>query len=275
MPGESEAFYTFVDGRSFLRDFEAPPELLDDAAARGGLDRRDRARRSATATTSIGEARSLAVPLLADGGRVLGVFVIVHFPADDRAEITRVVQVSAIAGLVVLVARWAAVAWSIAGRVLRPIRELTDTAHGITETDLSGRIPVTGNDELAELGATFNAMIDRLERGFTGQRQFLDDVAHELRTPITIVQGHLELMGDDPAERAETLAVVHDELDRMNRYVERPPPARQVRDDGVPAPGADRPRRARGGGAVEAARARRPMLDRRRGARPRNARDPR
>jgi two-component system OmpR family sensor kinase len=216
VPGESEAFYTFVGGRYFLRDFEAPPELLEDAALVSAWTSVT-GPTLATWSTSVGETRSLAVPLL-DGDSVLGVFVIVHFPADDRAEITRVVQVSAIAGLAVLVLV-AAVAWSIAGRVLRPIRELTDTAQGITETDLSGRIPVTGNDELSELGTTFNAMIDRLERGFAGQRQFLDDVAHELRTPITIVQGHLELMGDDPVDRAETIAVVHDELDRMNRYV--------------------------------------------------------
>ena len=217
VPGESEAFYTFVNGRYFLRDFEAPAELLDDPALLAtwtGVT----GPTLTTSSTSLGEARSLAVPLLGDDGRALGVFVIVHFPADDRAEITRVVQVSAIAGLAVL-GLVGAVAWSIAGRVLRPISELTETARGITETDLSGRIPVTGHDELSELGATFNAMIDRLERGFTGQRQFLDDVAHELRTPITIVQGHLELMGDDPTDRAETLAVVHDELDRMNRYV--------------------------------------------------------
>jgi signal transduction histidine kinase len=62
-------------------------------------------------------------------------------------------------------------------------------------------------------------MVERLERGFVAQRQFLDDVAHELRTPITIARGHLEVLGDDPDERAEAIAVVTDELDRMSRYV--------------------------------------------------------
>jgi signal transduction histidine kinase len=62
-------------------------------------------------------------------------------------------------------------------------------------------------------------MLDRLASAFEHQRQFLDDVAHELRTPITIVQGHLDLLGDDPAERDETVAIVTDELERMNRYV--------------------------------------------------------
>ena len=110
-------------------------------------------------------------------------------------------------------------AWSLAGRVLRPVRELTRTARRITESDLSARIPVEGHDELAELGTTFNDMVERLDLGFTSQRRFLDDVAHELRTPITIARGHLEVLGDDPAERAETVEIVTDELDRMSRYV--------------------------------------------------------
>jgi signal transduction histidine kinase len=107
----------------------------------------------------------------------------------------------------------------LAGRVLRPVRDLTTTAREITDTDLSARIPVVGDDELGELGRTFNQMLDRLEQGFAMQRGFLDDVAHELRTPITIVQGHLELLSDDPADRDETVAVITDELDRMSRYV--------------------------------------------------------
>jgi signal transduction histidine kinase len=118
----------------------------------------------------------------------------------------------------------AVLAWSIAGRVLIPVRELTRTARRITGTDLSHRIPVTGHDELSELSGTFNAMLDRLDEGFQGQRQFLDDVAHELRTPITIVAGHVELLGNEAtagtaAERADTVALITDELDRMNRYV--------------------------------------------------------
>ncbi len=92
-------------------------------------------------------------------------------------------------------------------------------ARSITETDLSARLPIRGSDELTELGETFNDMLARLEAGFSGQRQFLDDVAHELRTPITIVRGHLELLGDDPIEREETIELVQDELNRMRRYV--------------------------------------------------------
>src|SRR5687768_18086733 len=63
-------------------------------------------------------------------------------------------------------------------------------------------------------------MLDRLEAAFASQRALVSDASHELRTPITIVRGHLELLGDDPGERRETIATVTDELDRMSRFVD-------------------------------------------------------
>jgi signal transduction histidine kinase len=63
-------------------------------------------------------------------------------------------------------------------------------------------------------------MVDRLQAGFVTQRRFTDDAGHELRTPITIIRGHLELLEDDPEERRQTLALVLDELDRMSRIVD-------------------------------------------------------
>jgi two-component system OmpR family sensor kinase len=111
-------------------------------------------------------------------------------------------------------------AWLVAGRVLAPLRLLADTARSIGESDLTRRIPVTGRDEIADLSRTFNAMLDRLEAAFATQRRFVSDASHELRTPITIVRGQLELLGDDPDERRETIALVTDELDRMSRFVD-------------------------------------------------------
>jgi two-component system, OmpR family, sensor kinase len=63
-------------------------------------------------------------------------------------------------------------------------------------------------------------MLDRLEHAFASQRDLIRDVGHELRTPITIVRGHLEVVGDDPAERREAIELVTDELDRMGRLVD-------------------------------------------------------
>ena len=165
-----------------------------------------------------GDVRTLAVPLLGDDGEVLGTFVVAIFPASDRAEVNRVVRTLLLVAGIVLVFGCVA-AWTIAGRVLQPVRQLTRATRNISASDLTTQIPVEGDDELAELGHNFNGMLDRLDESFRGQRAFLDDVAHELRTPITIVRGHLEVLGDDPDERAETIALVTDELDRMARYV--------------------------------------------------------
>ena len=99
-------------------------------------------------------------------------------------------------------------AWRLADRVIRPVTELTETARAISETDLSARIPAQGRDQVAQLAVTFNEMLDRLERAFGAQRRFVDDAGHELRTPITIVRGHLELLEDDPADREASLALV-------------------------------------------------------------------
>ena len=110
--------------------------------------------------------------------------------------------------------------WLAAGRAIAPLNALSRTARTISETDLSGRIPVRGSDEIAELGRTFNGMLDRLETAFADQKDFLSDVSHELRTPITVIRGHLETLGDSPAEREEAIAVIQDELDRMSRYVD-------------------------------------------------------
>jgi two-component system, OmpR family, sensor kinase len=110
-------------------------------------------------------------------------------------------------------------AWLLADRVLRPVKTVTDTARSISGGDLSRRIPVSGHDEIGVLAETFNDMLARLEAVFERQQRFVDDAGHELRTPITIVRGHLELLEDDPDERRETLALVMDELDRMARIV--------------------------------------------------------
>jgi signal transduction histidine kinase len=70
------------------------------------------------------------------------------------------------------------------------------------------------------MASSFNAMLDRLESVFQSQREFVQDASHELRDPLTICRGHLELLGDDPEERRATTALVLDELDRIGRIVD-------------------------------------------------------
>ena len=217
-PSAGEAVLTFVDGRPFLRSRPVHPTYrLDEDARLVSRLKSLRAPARGSADTPAGSIEYLSIPLKRDG-RILGSFVVVQFrdvlehPFDDAVVVTGVV------GLAVLLIG-SLLAWRMAEGVMRPVASLTQTARSISETDLTQRIEVRGHDELAGLAATLNAMLDRLERTLTGQRGFLDDAGHELRTPITIVRGHLELLEDDPEERRETLALVMDELDRMSRMV--------------------------------------------------------
>jgi signal transduction histidine kinase len=217
VPSDGEAFFTLVGGRAHASSLAPPADLLREpalVAEWAGLTSPQRS----DIDTSAGDARVLAVPMLASDGPPMGSFVVAFFPDGRQEEVGRAVTTVAVVGLVVL-ALSSIVAYSLAGRVLRPVRLMSTTARRITGSDLTSRFEVEGDDEVAELGRTFNAMLDRLESGFAAQRAFLDDVAHELRTPITIVRGHLELLGDDPRERAEAVALCTDELDRMGRYV--------------------------------------------------------
>ena len=168
--------------------------------------------------SEVGVVDYLAVPLEQAGQRQ-GVFVVAIYGDIERREIGQVVTTMSVVGVIAIMLA-AGFAWFGAGRILAPIRRLTETAERISERDLTQRIDVAGDDDVARLGRTFNAMLDRLQGAFASQRQFLNDVGHELRTPITIVRGHLEVVGDDPQERRETVALVVDELERMRRLVD-------------------------------------------------------
>lgn len=135
-------------------------------------------------------------------GEQRGLFLVTGGLESDRQEVNEALQVAIVTSLAVL-ALGALIAFAIAGRVLRPLRDLSDTARAIdAETDLSRRIPAEGNDEIAELAHTFNTMLDRIELSFQSRKDFISDAGHELRTPITIIRGHLELLGDDPRSAA-------------------------------------------------------------------------
>jgi len=148
-----------------------------------------------------------------------GAFVIANFLEDRRAELDRVMQTYAIVSVLLLGLITALAAWQ-AGRLLRPLRALRETAEEITVTDLSRRIPESGHDDISALTRTFNEMVARLEAAFTGQRQFLDDAGHELKTPLTVIRGHMELLdSSEPSEVEATRQLLLDEIDRMSRLV--------------------------------------------------------
>src|SRR6516164_2988148 len=171
-----------------------------------------------SAMLAAGPARYLAVPARAAGTPDRGAFVAAVLTGQSQAGIWRVTGLQAEVGAVALLLG-SALAWLAGGRVLRPVRDTTDLARRITDTDISGRIPSRGQNEISELADTFNRMLDRLEAALVAQRRFLADAGHELRTPLTIVPGNLDTLEPRTAEDAETLAIVADELARMGRMV--------------------------------------------------------
>ena len=145
--------------------------------------------------------------------------MIVNFLADEHEELNRTMRTYTLVALLSLGLITTIAAFQ-SGRLLAPLRVLEETARDITATDLSRRIPEQGNDDITALTRTINSMLERLDSGFTDQRQFLDDAGHELRTPLTVLRGHLELLDpDDPDEVRETRDLLLSESDRMSRLV--------------------------------------------------------
>jgi two-component system OmpR family sensor kinase len=220
VPSPSELMLGWVGGRADLvgdgsahEEVARDPELIqavNGLLPRGGTTDID---------TAFGTASVVVKPVQADN-QPDAAFVLVHFQDTERAQLSDMTQTYAVVAAAALLALTVG-AWSLSGRLLRPVRELRTTAQEISDTDLTRRIPARGNDDLTDLTLTFNAMLDRLEDAFAGQREFLNDAGHELRTPITIIRGHLELVDpDDPAEVAATRTLVLDEIDRMSRLID-------------------------------------------------------
>jgi signal transduction histidine kinase len=175
-----------------------------------------------TVITSKGEAQVLVTPVTVAGDEI-GTIASVYFLTEERAAVVRTLGVVAsVAVLAFLLA--AGVAWPFAGRLLHPLVDMARTASTIAEVgDLTRRIaPSVGRDEVGQLTLAFNRMLDRLEAAFRRERRFIREASHELRTPITICRGHLEVLGESPSseELRETIALVVEELGRMSRVVE-------------------------------------------------------
>ncbi|WP_311196860.1 sensor histidine kinase [Rugamonas apoptosis] len=142
--------------------------------------------------------------------------------AQLRASLTRFgVAVLVLAALI------GALAWYLAGRAMRPVRHLTDVIVGLDANQLDQRVSAAEEDvEFAQLVTVFNAMLDRLQRSFLQAARFSGDAAHELKTPLAILQGELERhfaragAGADPVLE-QGLADMLDEVRRLDSIVRK------------------------------------------------------
>lgn len=102
----------------------------------------------------------------------------------------------------------------------RPIRELTQATHAVSEGDLSQQVPVRSNDELGELAQAFNTMSSELSRSVNARKRMTADIAHELRTPLSLILGHAEAVHDGvlPPTR-ENFEIIREEAARLEHLV--------------------------------------------------------
>jgi len=115
--------------------------------------------------------------------------------------------------------------WLLASSVTRPMRKLASVAEEVDSGDLSRRMPVEGTrDEARRLAESFNGMLDRLEDAFERQRAFVADASHDLRTPLTVVRGQIEVLARNPDPSPDDVervsGLVTRAIARMERMVD-------------------------------------------------------
>jgi signal transduction histidine kinase len=143
-----------------------------------------------------------------------------------QSNLSGIVAFLVISGIPTLLAALGA-SWLVAGRALRPLRQVALTADDIgSSRDFGRRLPAQpSRDEVARLAASFNSMLDRLQDSYDSQRRFVADASHELRTPLTTIQGNAGLLAHGPAiaepVRRAAAADIAEESARMSRLVDR------------------------------------------------------
>ena len=217
-PGPGEILYGFPTTGQPLLQGTGDEKLENSSVFVKTVDTMRREGGSAEIDIGSGRYRLAAQPINDANGDAA--FVVVHNLTTANVEVNKLLgtyaMVATLSWLIIT-----CMASLMAGRLLTPVRRLSETAHAVWGGDLSSRIEVTGNDDLTELQRTFNEMLDRVESAFVTQRQLLDDAGHELRTPLTILRGHLELLdARNRTDTESTRALLLDETDRMSRLVD-------------------------------------------------------
>jgi signal transduction histidine kinase len=144
---------------------------------------------------------------------------------DQRDQALHDLLLFSLLGLAVMTVASGALGWIVSGRVLRPVRAITETAKRASEQHLGERLDLSGpQDELKELADTFDEMLERLDEAFAGQKRFVANASHELRTPLTVMRTAIDvtLAKTSPsAEQLEAMArKVGDCVDRAEHLID-------------------------------------------------------
>ena len=138
--------------------------------------------------------------------------------AQRQSALSKLLSFSLV-GLAVMTVASGGLGWVMSGRVLRPVRVITETARRASEQHLGERLALTGaRDELKELADTFDGMLERLDAAFTTQRRFVANASHELRTPLTVMRTAIDVTLAKPSPTARQLT---DMAVRVRRSIDR------------------------------------------------------
>ncbi len=141
----------------------------------------------------------------------------VYVTPDRVSRITRAMVLAAVGATAVSLL----IGFFLARTLTKPIQELTHATQAVAKGELQQQVPIRSEDELGELATAFNQMSHDLTQARDQRRQLTADIAHDLRTPLSLILGHSEALSDGilPAT-PETLHIIHDEAQRLNRLVE-------------------------------------------------------
>ncbi|MGD0879547.1 MAG: ATP-binding protein [Anaerolineales bacterium] len=136
---------------------------------------------------------------------------------DFLNHVMQVITLSAIG----VIAVGLLLAFLLSRTLTRPIRELTAATHAVSAGQLKQEVPVRSRDELGELAASFNRMNSALVRSTELRRQMTADIAHELRTPVSVIMGHAEAVHDGVlAPSLESFEIIREEVERLDGLIE-------------------------------------------------------
>lgn len=141
--------------------------------------------------------------------------------ATEPANNTGPVLVAVLLGLFVVAVVAAPIGWALAGRALRPLREIAAAAAGATADRLPAHGELGRYEEFADLSARLSALYGRLDAAYAAQRRFVADASHELRTPLTVARTLIQVALADPEADAASLRAVCGELLRAGEQQER------------------------------------------------------
>lgn len=213
---------TISVGESRLRSDTGPASLI--ALANSGRLPEPQPGLLRTVASDAGSLRSIDVPVQDSAGNSLAIVSVLVPQAETRAA-SRIVLFGSIgAGLVGLLIGSIALPL-VVRRSLKPLKEVTQAVEDISLADLSARVPVPNTgDEVAELATEFNRMIERIAQDEETRRRYLAAISHEVRTPLAIAEGHLEMwetLGPADGQSTSDMArTVQRELERLRRVLD-------------------------------------------------------